>query len=163
VTVASLDEQQRILVLTAAVEGLALLAKGLRRRGANCHLCDYSPDVVRFHFAHWRELKSATEGCSASGANPIGGGIRDRMKLAAILADLEAATDQALEPFIRWYAVSRIYKRQERFLTYLALRRVALLNLHHPEPSAPLAEAICLEAISRVLGWYPHDFCEGQD
>jgi hypothetical protein len=160
---ASLDEQQRILVLTAAVEGLALLAKGLRRRGANCHLCEYSPDVVRFHLAHWRELKSATEGCSAAGANPIGGGIRDRMRLAAILADLEAATDQALEPLLRWQSVSRIYKRQERFSRYLALRRVALLNLHHPEPSAPLAEAICLEAIARALGWYRHEPCEGED
>lgn len=155
------SEDQRILVLHAAVEGLDLLVKGLRRRGTKpCDLCAYEPAVIRYHFAHWAELEAAAGGVPSAGANPIGSGQRDRLKLLAIKCDLESATDQALEPLIRWHAVARIYKRQSRFNRYCDLRSGALLNLHHPEPSAPLAEAICIEAIARTLGWMPHEVCE---
>lgn len=162
-TVADLDEARQIMVLSVAVEGLDLLIKGLRRRGvAQCRLCDYSPEVVRFHFARWRELESATAGVSSAGSNPIGGGTRDRLKLLAIKADLESATDQALEPLIRWQSVARIYKRQSRFKRYIELRATALLNMHHTEPYAPLAEAVCIERIARALGWVEHEICEGE-
>ena len=159
--VADEQDDQHIQVLHAAAEGLDLLVKGLRRRnGKPCDLCSYEPAVIRYHLNHWRELETAASGLSSAGANPIGSGTRDRLKLLAIKADLEWATDQALEPLIRWQAVARIYRRQSRFRRYCALRTSALLNLHRPEPTAPLAEAICIEAIARVLGWRPHEVCQ---
>jgi hypothetical protein len=154
--------QQHIAVLTVAAEGLDLLARGLRRNGPSCRLCEYAPDVVRYYLRTWHELVSAVEGCPSSGSNPIGGGIRDRMKLAAILADLEAATDRALEPLLHWHAVARIFKRQSRFKRYIDLRYNSLLNVHRrePEPYFPLAEARCIEEIARTLGWRPHVVCD---
>jgi hypothetical protein len=156
-------EEQRIMVLIVAAEGLDLLARGLRRNGRACELCTYAPDVVRYYLRTWHELVSAVEGCPASGTNPIGGGIRDRMKLAVILADLEAGTDVALEPLLHWQAAARIFKRQARFKRYTELRYNALLNAcsREPEPSFPLAEARCIEEIARTLGWLPHQVCEG--
>lgn len=152
-----------IRVLEAAIEGLALLERGWRRGGKGCSLDEYAPDVVRYFLRNWRSLAAAAEGVSASGANPIGGrGDPDaRRTLVTIKADLESATDQALEPLIRWQSVARIYKRQSRFKRYIELRATALLNLHHPEPYAPLAEAVCIERIARQLGWVEHEICEG--
>ena len=159
------DDDQHIQVLHAAYEGLTLLARGWRRRYGRgyCELCAYEPTVVRYFLTNWRALTASTEGVSAAGVTPIGGhGDPDaRRTLVAIKADLEWATDQALEPLIRWQATSRIYRRQSRFGRYLAIRHMSLLNLHHPEPYAPLAEAICIECISKALGWVPHVSCEG--
>lgn len=155
-------DESNIQILKAAVEGLSLLERGWRRSRARCPLDDYAPDVVRFFLANWTALTAAAEGVSATGASPIGtrGDPDARRTIVAIKADLEAATDCALEPLIRWQATARIYRRQLRFKRYLAFRAVALLNMHHPEPSAPLAEAICIERIARSLGWLPHDVCE---
>jgi len=168
VTVADSITDQRILVLYAAVEGLDLLVKGLRRRaGSTCPIDEFAPDVVSWYLRHWPELEAAAMGVGSSlSDNPVAlvhsSDPDARKQIVAIKADLESATDTALEPILRWYAVTRIYKRQGRLAHYFALRRGAFLNPHmaHEPLVQPLAEAICVERISRTLGWYEHVVCE---
>ena len=167
-TVADPITDQRILVLYAAAEGLDLLVKGLRRRsGSTCPIDEFAPDVVSWYLRHWPELEAAAMGVGSSlSDNPIAlvhsSDPDARKQIVAIKADLESATDTALEPILRWHVVTRIYKRQGRLAHYFLMRRQAFLNPHAPhEPLVqPLAEAICVERISRQLGWHEHVVCE---
>lgn len=166
-------KEQDILVMEAALEVLQLLAKGWRHQDskaktamANCPMCAYSPDVISYYVRHWTELQAAANGMgSATSDNPIALMQSEdpdaRKRIVATKADLESATDQALAPMLCWQATARIYKRQTRFNRYLDLRMKAPRAPNPPpEPSLqPLAEAICTEAISRHLGWRPHDVC----
>lgn len=162
---------QRIAVLQAAAEALKVLIRGTQgHQRQRCDLCVYSPEVVRYHLMHWTELRSATEGVSASGTNPLtAGGTRDHMKLVAIKADLELATDKAFTNgrYLTWQSVQRIYKRQDRESYLLARRRELILWIRaghmvqgEPEPWKPLAEARCIEMIAEQLGWHAHEECE---
>jgi hypothetical protein len=145
-----------LLVLLAAGEALKLLADGWRRQPFERRDCDeYAPEAIRYWLTggHWRMLdegpKSTAPGVFGTGGDPHG--------LAHIKSDLEGATDQALTSILHWYAVAKIYKREERFDDYLARR--ASFKEHadlEPEPSIqPIAEAICFERMARCLGWVP--------
>ena len=147
---------EALLVLEVAADALQLMRNGSARQVQEPRECDeYAPDVVRFWLTggHWQILEGGPKSVAA-GVLGTGG---DRMVLAQIKADLEWATDDALGPILHWYAVAKVYKRQERFKVYIARR--ACFRLHNGlerSPSLlPVAEAVCYERIARALGWSP--------
>lgn len=162
------DEPQHITALRVAVEALDLFCRGVAStRARDCEHCEFSPDVVRYWLRNFEELTSAVEGVSASSASPITmGGKRERLTLLALHSDLESATDKALinGRYMMWQETSRIYRRQKRE-SFLFARRRELVRWQgagnrvtpKPEPLRPLAEAECIEQISRKLGWEPHE------
>lgn len=163
------EEPQHITALRVAVQALDLFCRGVANaRPRECERCEFSPEVVRYWLRNFEELTSAVEGVSAAGANAITGGKRERLTLLALHSDLESATDKALinGKYLMWQQTHRIYRRQKRE-SFLYARRRELTRWQEagnhwsptPEPTRPLAEAICIEAISRKLGWTPHE-CE---
>lgn len=153
------DAQVRLWQVVA--ELVALLERGWTRNLTTCAIDEYEPRVVRFRLQHFDELISAANGTSAAGAEAIGsaGETDSRRTLIAIKADLEQATDFGLASILNWRQAERIYKRQWRHDTYrwrLATFRATWREEFTPEPSPALAESICIERISRMLGWRPH-------
>lgn len=159
-------EQEALLasieVLTHALDALRLLSQGWTRQTMTCEIDTYEPAVVRHRLRHFSELISAANGMGASGAEAIGtsGEVDSRRTLMAIKADIEQGTDHGLYTILNWRAAERIYRRQgrqarydQRYATFMATFRDELT----PEPSQPLAEAVCIERIARCLGWYPHE------
>lgn len=183
--VAELPVEKAIDLMQVATEVLHILERlwqGTRRQ--NCSICEYSPEVVRYHLDTWKQLEAGADGVSAAGAEPIGsnGEVDARRTIIAIKADLELATDKAfvwgpIDPetgdrekpsgrYLTWESVRRIYRRQGRS-AYWYSRRLELTQWIQdghtitPKPEPPLAEAegYCIELISRELGWVPHE-CE---
>ena len=166
---AELPYDRNIAILQAAHEVLRLLGRGWGARQAkDCEMCSYSPDVVRQYLHAFEELTASVEGIATSGVNPVTGRKHDRLTLLVIHSDLESATDKALinGRYILWQETSRVYRRQHRE-SFLAARRRELRHWQDAgnhvtparEPDRPIAEAICIERISRSLGWLPHE-CE---
>lgn len=132
-----------------------------------CTIGDYRPDIVRYRLRNWRELVDACNGMSAAGAEPIGsaGEVDARRDQIAMLADLQQGTDEALWSILNWRAAERIYSRQGRLPRYRQRRATFLATWRDELTKEPtdtnVAEGVCIERISRALGWYEHE-CEGK-
>lgn len=159
------EDSLAVGVYSAALECLKLFGQGWTRQSQRCHLDEYEPSVVRFHLRNWQQLVAAANGMSAAGAEPIGsaGEVDARRTLISIKSDMEQGTDHGLYTVLNWRMAERIYKRQGRedvFEQRRAKFRATWREELPREPWQPLAEAICIERISRCLGWYPHDLCK---
>jgi hypothetical protein len=146
----------------ATQEAVDLIFKAWTRNLPHCDIDLYEPLNVYHRLRNWEELESAANGVGSSGAEAIGsaGEIDSRRTLIAIKADIEQGTDHALWAILNWRAAERIYIRQhrreryrQRFATFWATWRDDIT----PEPAdSAIAEAACVQRISRALGWYPH-------
>lgn len=159
------EDVQDVQLYSAALEAIQFLTKGWTRQSHRCDLDIYEPAVVRHHLRHWNELASLAEATSSPGSEAIGtaGEVDARRTLISIKADLEQGTDHGLYTILNWRQAERIYQRQNRQSVYdqrYAHFRVTWREEFTREPSAPLAEAVCIERIARSLGWYPHAVCE---
>ncbi len=154
--VTAADELQRIRVLEAAAEALALLVEGLRRRSpprldeAN----EYSPEVVQFWLTggRWRLLTSGAERLGVN-VDRAFGTAGNGTTLPVIKADLETAADRL--PLL-WRSTAWVFRKQERWRVYLD-RRAAFAGGPRPqerEPADPvIARAACFERMAAALGW----------
>lgn len=100
---------------------------------------DYTPEKIEYYLAHWGELQSAAEG-GTGGLNGSGGGGRDRLGLACLLADLERAADDLPS---HWSGTLQIFRYQARSRIW-AQRRLVLeeVDIH-----------TAVLRMARSLGW----------
>lgn len=156
------------------LEAMQLLVERYVRNAPRCEIDEYEPNIVRHRLQHFPELVAAAQGMSAAGAEPIGsaGEVDARRDQIAMLADLKDGTDErgvdrfgqprGLGDILHWRSVAKIYKRELRWTEYLDMR--ARFTYHDGLAREPadqaVAEGVCIERISRALGWYPHE-CEG--
>lgn len=100
----------------------------------------YSPEKIHYYLTHWHDLQVAAEGGTGS-LGGGGGGNGNRLGLADLLADLEAAADQLP---LEWKATLSIFLKQGRGQQW----RLRRLHLNH-QPSVD--EAVV--RMARWLGW----------
>ena len=105
---------------------------------------DYSPDRIRWALSHWQDLQEAAEGGTGSLAGQ-GGGNGNRLGLADLLADLEAAADQLP---LDWKPTLQVFLAQGRGSTW-RMRRLRMNDDHS------LDEVIY--RMARGLGWEEQD------
>lgn len=100
----------------------------------------YSPEKIEYYLHHWHDLQVAAEGGTGS-LGGSGGGNGNRLGLADLLADLEAAADQLP---LEWKATLQIFLWQQRGGAW----RLRRLHLNHDHSTD---EAIL--RMARSLGW----------
>ena len=101
---------------------------------------DFSPERVRWYLEHWDQLASSAEGGTGSLAGH-GAGRGDRLTLACLIADLEAAADKLP---LDWRATAEVYKLQHRGRIWVQ-RRLQLDDRHSVDSA--------IAAMARSLGW----------
>lgn len=159
------EDDQAVRLAEAILAAMELLERGWLRNLPRCDIDTYEPSAIRHRLRNWEELEAAANGVGSSGAEAISsaGEIDSRRTLISIKADIEQGTDEGLWTVLNWRAAERIYKRQWRHARYrerLARFRATWREDFQPEPSPAIAEAVCIERISRCLGWRPHAVCE---
>jgi len=100
---------------------------------------DYSPERIEYYLSHWAELRGAAEGGTGS-LNGRGGGNRDRLALACLIADLERAADDLPQ---HWVGTMQIFRLQSRGRLW-SQRRLQLEDVG-------LQTAVL--RMARALGW----------
>jgi len=103
---------------------------------------EYSPECIEQYLHFWDELHAAAEGGTGSLTGRVKSK-RDRLSLACLVADLEAAADVLPR---RWASTGTVFRLQRRFREWLVLVDGPVDRGH-----SDLWEAIL--AMSRALGW----------
>src|SRR6266705_1862701 len=109
------EQPPDLRILSAAADVLGLLSGAWRRRAQSVlDDEDYSPELVDHWLRTWTEKRAAADGGTGQRYDSAGGGKHDRLTIAAVLADLERATDQVLRDRLHWSAAKKVYLRQGR-------------------------------------------------
>jgi hypothetical protein len=142
-------DRRTVAVLEAALQAMDLLQVHWRRsalNGGHFSTDEYGPEVVDHWVRTWHQKRVAAEGGTC--AYGAGGGSGDRLAIAAMLADIEQATDRALADVLHWRSAQRVYLRQQREIP--PWRRAADAQ---QEPPYPFGHWQCMQLIARRLGW----------
>jgi len=103
---------------------------------------EYAPECIEQYLHFWDELRAAAEGGTGSLTGRVKSK-RDRLSLACLVADLEAAADRLPR---QWASTGTVYRLQRRLREWSVLRQGPVDRGH-----SDLWEAIV--RMSRTLGW----------
>jgi hypothetical protein len=103
---------------------------------------EYAPECIEQYLRFWDELHAAAEGGTGSLTGRVKSK-RDRLSLACLVADLEAAADVLPR---RWASTGTVFRLQRRYREWLVLVDGPVDRGH-----SDLWEAIL--AMSQALGW----------